>query len=171
MLFNVRQRGRKEETEWRKARLIQAVSFYARTLRIPHPRELDIKLLMSARKNLVNTDERGNVSPMLESLIDGRPHQFEMEIQRDMPWTWTLQTFAHEMVHIWQYTTGRLRIKWSREQGTWLRSWCGGEWVNKKDIPYEKRPWEIEARAMEGKLTEAFFKVEKTTGISYEGAQ
>jgi len=169
MLFKISQRGRRKETAWREARLKQAVSFFARSLNVPRPKYLDISLLMSSAKLLVEDGEHGNCKPLYHDLIKGNPCHFKITIQRDMPWSWTIKTFAHEMVHVQQYATGRLRHKWDIENSIWLRSWENGAWIDKKTIPYPDRPWEIEARAKEGPLSEGFFKIEEATGISYGG--
>jgi hypothetical protein len=137
-------------------------------LKIPNPKELDIRLLLSASKKLVEDGEHGNVVALYESFIGERPHKFKITIQRDMPWTWTLNTFAHEMVHVWQHATGRLRKKYSN--GTWLASWCGLAWTDPDTVLYRHRPWEVEARSKEAWLVQSFYMVEKTTGIVYSGS-
>lgn len=45
---------------------------------------------------------------------------------------------AHEMVHVQQYATGRLK-----NLGEGRRSWCGK--VYEADTPYLERPWELGA--------------------------
>jgi hypothetical protein len=186
--FKVKQRGHKEQN-WKHQRLSQAVSFYAKTLRIPSPKELDITLKMSFNKKLVEEGQRGNCSPTIEddsplferlwptiedgsTLFEGlwktNPTEFVITLQGDMPWTWTLTTFAHEMVHAHQLATSRLRI--SLIDGEWMYSWMGGTYVKPKkggSLDYREQPWETEAYAKEKALCDAFFKVEEATGLGY----
>lgn len=168
MFFKVKQRGAKD-TKWRHERLTQAVTFYARTLRIPNAKHLDVTLKLSSSKVLVEGDVAGECIAVSGYLNDA-PTKYEITIQRDMPWSWTLKTFAHEMVHVHQWATKRLRRKWDSDLSTWVSSWENGPWVDKKTIPYASRPWEIEARAKEEGLLEAFFKAEQVTGTYYYGS-
>ena len=166
MHFRVKQRGA-SDTKWKHERLTQAVTFFARTLRIPHAKHVDITLKMSAAKLLVEDGTRGLCKATHGNHIKGAPTTFIVTLQRDMPWTWTVTTFAHEMVHVHQFATGRLRYRWDFELGKWLASWENGEWKDKDAIPYRERPWEVEAYAKETDLREAFFKVENPTGTFY----
>lgn len=150
MKFKVSQRGAKD-TKWRHERLKQAVVYFARTLRIPNPKELDITLKLSAANKLVSTGTRGRCGHLGN-------HTYTIVVQRDMPWSWTLECFAHEMVHVAQFETGRLK-RIGKEA-----KWEDGEWFIRDTMPYEKRPWEIEARAKETLLTEGFYAVEVPIG-------
>ena len=165
MRFKINERG-KDKQEWRHPRLTQAVTFYAKTLRIPNPKELDITLKLSHAKNMVNENTRGECNPVLESYINGNLHEFTITMQGGMPWTWTLETFAHEMVHAWQLANGRLRIAFKSR--LWMYSWEQGQWgipAPFKTQAYLDQPWEVEARAKQHFLCQAFFDVEKTTGV------
>ncbi len=163
MLFKITERNTEEL--WRHQRLTQAATHYAKTLKIPRPKELDIRLLLSANKKLVEDNTHGNMRVLRDSYIDGNPHQFKVTIQSGMPWTWTLSTFAHEMVHVWQYATGMLRVRYYN--GSWEDSWDGGAWIKDGSIPYVERPWEIHAKSKENWLLQSFFMVEKTGGMRY----
>lgn len=167
MYFRVKQRGAKD-TRWRDTRLAQAVSFYARALRIPNAKHLDITMKMSYAKKMINEGVTGRCRAERRDYINDCPTHFTITMQRDMPWTWTLTTFAHEMVHVQQYATGRLRDKFDSALGRWVTSWENGEWLDKRNIPYAEHPWEKEAVAKEQALCEAFFKIEDTTGLPYK---
>ena len=60
-----------------------------------------------------------------------------------------ISTMLHEMVHVWQYVTGRMVQNWVHE----VR-------FNRVDysseMPYNERPWEIEAHDKEKELWEAY---------------
>ena len=57
-----------------------------------------------------------------------------------------IRTLFHEMVHVKQYTDGRLE---HGSSGIWLGSLYEGE--------YEDLPWEIEAYDLEQKMMDAFY--------------
>ena len=158
MRLRIEQRGAKD-TRWRDARLTQAVGHFARTLRIPNPKELDIVLKMSGDKKLVNDGVVGMCCRHRNSI-------YTIIIQRDLPWTPTLEALAHEIVHVNQYATGRLQER--RNMRSLIESqWEGGAWMIDKVIPYALRPWEIEALSKEKELVASFFSVEKTVGNYY----
>jgi len=73
----------------------------------------------------------------------GKPREFTLEIQKGMPEKDTIETLAHEMVHVKQYAYGEID-----EQGT--------KWLSRKldhdSVPYHKRPWEKEAYQAEERL-------------------
>ena len=70
------------------------------------------------------------------------------------------ETDCHEMVHVWQIATGRMKDTW---RGGYKQLWkCkDGKYRNYGKTSYERQPWETEAYAMEGKLAELFKKYEK----------
>jgi hypothetical protein len=63
-----------------------------------------------------------------------------------------LSTLAHECVHIKQYFLGELQHKteWGRNRMRHVRIWKGRRYVRKA---YQDRPWEIEARKYQDKLS------------------
>ena len=67
-----------------------------------------------------------------------------------------IETICHEMVHIWQFATGRLK---DTSQGEYKQLWkCkDGKYRNYTKTSYDRQPWETEAYALEGKLAE-FYK-------------
>ena len=164
MKFRIKERGK--ENAWRHKRLTQAVSFYAKTLRIPNPKELDITLKLSYAKKMIAESHRGNCNPALESYINGNLYIFTITMQGGMPWSWTLSTFAHEMVHAHQLATGRLRI--AIVDGVWKYSWEQGEWVVPVKLGhsnYSEQPWEKDALSKQDSMRDAFFAIEEATGI------
>jgi hypothetical protein len=87
------------------------------------------------------------------SAVDDRryPREFEVEINTDFPFEKMMTTLAHEFVHVKQFARGelserliRLPDKTSRQTTTiWKKEYYH------PDTDYHKRPWEIEADAME----------------------
>ena len=68
-----------------------------------------------------------------------------------------IETIIHEMVHVWQGATGRMKDKF---KGGYKQLWkCkDGKYRNYKNTAYEKQPWETEAYRMQGPLTKLFMK-------------
>ena len=71
-----------------------------------------------------------------------------------------IETICHEMVHVWQMATGRMKDKF---RGGYKQLWkCkDGKYRNYHKTAYARQPWETEAYAMEGRLAELFKKYEK----------
>lgn len=72
-----------------------------------------------------------------------------------------IETVAHEMVHVWQMATGRLKDKF---RGGYKQLWkCkDGKYRNYNKTAYDRQPWETQAYDLEVKLTELFFIFEET---------
>ena len=66
-----------------------------------------------------------------------------------------IETVAHEMVHVWQMATGRLKDKF---RGGYKQLWkCkDGKYRNYNKTSYDRQPWETEAYAMQDKLAEMY---------------
>ena len=63
----------------------------------------------------------------------------------------------HEMVHVWQGATGRMKDKF---RGGYKQLWkCkDGKYRNYTNTDYDKQPWEVEAYRMQGPITKEFMK-------------
>ena len=68
-----------------------------------------------------------------------------------------IECIMHEMVHVWQGATGRMKDKF---RGGYKQMWkCkDGKYRNYLNTEYAKRPWETEAYRLQGPLTETFMK-------------
>ena len=68
-----------------------------------------------------------------------------------------IETIIHEMVHVWQGATGRMK---DRFKGGYKQLWkCkDGKYRNYTNTKYASQPWEVEAYKMQGPLTKAFMK-------------
>ena len=66
-----------------------------------------------------------------------------------------IETVAHEMVHVWQMATGRLKDKF---RGGYKQLWkCkDGKYRNYNKTSYDRQPWETQAYDLEGKLAELY---------------
>ena len=72
-----------------------------------------------------------------------------------------IETIAHEMVHVWQMATGRLKDKF---RGGYKQLWkCkDGKYRNYRNTAYGRQPWETQAYVLEKKLAELYEISEKT---------
>ena len=71
-----------------------------------------------------------------------------------------IESVAHEMVHVWQMATGRLKDKF---RGGYKQLWkCkDGKYRNYNKTSYDRQPWETEAYSLEGKLAELYEMMEE----------
>ena len=78
-------------------------------------------------------------------------HRFSRIKGRDL----LIETVAHEMVHVWQMATGRLKDKF---RGGYKQLWkCkDGKYRNYNKTSYDRQPWETQAYSLEGKLAELY---------------
>jgi len=155
--------------EWQHDRVKQACSYYARTLRIPHPKVLTIFVFLCSASDMSKRSQLGSCSPINDhTCVDGKPTAFHISLRDDKPWSEMAMTLAHEMVHAHQYATGRLKRTNTSDEDS-LYQWEGGHFVEEHAMPYHERPWENEADRMKRSLAEGFFKVESPTGITLKG--
>ena len=73
---------------------------------------------------------------------DLRPREFTIQLEKTLDEMTLLRTLAHEMVHVWQYASGRLRLY---QDG---RHRFEGR-VYSSNTKYLERPWEGEAYELE----------------------
>lgn len=81
--------------------------------------------------------------------MDEGDREFTIRIDVSLPPHQMISTVLHEMVHVWQYVTGRMVQNWVHE----VRF---NRVAYNSDMPYDERPWEIEARDKEKELKEAY---------------
>lgn len=75
-----------------------------------------------------------------------------IELRSDLRGEELFRTIIHEMVHVKQYVTGALEQ--SHEDGTGPRMFW--KTLDMTEVPYQERPWEIEAHKLEDRLYESF---------------
>ena len=78
---------------------------------------------------------------------DVRPREFTIQLEKTLDELALLTTLAHEMVHVWQYASGKLRLY---QDG---RHRYDGK-VYSSNTKYVDRPWESEAYELERVLVE-----------------
>ena len=68
-----------------------------------------------------------------------------------------IECVMHEMVHVWQAASGRMK---DTIRGGYKKLWkCkDGKYRNYLKTEYAKQPWEVEAYRMQGSLTKTFIK-------------
>jgi hypothetical protein len=87
-----------------------------------------------------------------------RPREFNMTINKDLPNYDIVSTAAHEMVHVWQYASGKFKNYLDGND------YFDGR-LYKRPMSYEKRPWEKEAYRMETRLVKKWIKHVKKNGL------
>lgn len=79
--------------------------------------------------------------------MDEGDREFTIRIDVSLPLDEMISTILHEMVHVWQYVSKRMVQNWVHE----VRF---AKQVYSSDMPYDDRPWEIEAHRIEKELKE-----------------
>ena len=115
--------------------LVEELKLY----RYRNPLTIDLKF----SKNLTKRERvYGNV---IWEDDNHRPREFTIMVDKDLGPRKIIYTLIHEMVHVKQYASGRMKDL-SREFG--IRTWCGRK-IDLWETPYWTQPWEVEARKME----------------------
>jgi hypothetical protein len=91
------------------------------------------------------------------------PREFEVVLFQSKQRSKTLETLAHEMVHVKQFARGELR-----SIGTFDYKWMGQKF-NIWDPSYGEAnlPWEIEAYGLEKELKEEYLEHVKQEGLTF----
>lgn len=83
-------------------------------------------------------------------------NQSAIFIDKNISRSIAIETLSHELIHLKQYIDGRLKLL----ETTYVE-W-EGEKINVLDLPYDKRPWEIEAfdkqRELENKIKQKLYE-------------
>ena len=125
-----------------------------------------IETLMPRMKNLgveceITNKLEGDVLGYAWCVEDNRDCviQIDNRLSRDVSRDKFIETVCHEMVHVWQMATGRMKDTW---RGGYKQLWkCkDGKFRNYNKTAYARQPWETEAYALEGKLAELFKEYE-----------
>jgi hypothetical protein len=78
---------------------------------------------------------------------------------------WMVQTLAHEMVHVKQWARGEMQDIYDDDDGSPRKTRWKSKFINIKNVPYEKWPWEKEALKIEKKLYNDWLVHLKTKNI------
>ena len=125
--------------KYRKKAIVDAVNFASTQLmsRIRKPVYINIRAIRKlAEKQGVYGD-----------CMDEGDREFTIRIDVSLPLDEMISTILHEMVHVWQYVSKRMVQNWVHE----VRF---AKEVYSADLPYDDRPWEIEAHRLEKELKE-----------------
>lgn len=79
--------------------------------------------------------------------MDEGDREFTIRIDVSLPLDEMISTILHEMVHVWQYVSKRMVQNWVHE----IRFAKG---FYSSELPYDVRPWEVEAHRIEKELKE-----------------
>lgn len=82
--------------------------------------------------------------------MDEEDREFTIRIDTTLPVKDMVTTLLHEMVHVQQYVSGRLKHRWSDEV-------VFEKVVYNSNMDYDSRPWEIEAWEKEKQLKELYY--------------
>lgn len=129
-----------------KAELLQAANFYASEL-LSTRMSNNITLEIYLKKSL---DAQGYCSYIFEG---NAPRFFEIELSKQYSLEETLQTLAHEFVHLKQYAKKQLADT-SGPHCKWNKILYDAEYNSIEE--HSKLPWEIEAYALEKILYNAY---------------
>ena len=80
-------------------------------------------------------------------VMDEEDREFTIRLDLSISKDELVSTTLHEMVHVWQYLTKRMVHKWVHE----VRF---NKVVYEWNMPYDDRPWEVEAHSLEKQLME-----------------
>jgi len=125
-------------TAFKREELYKAGSLFLEELMGKKARKIEV--LVSVKGAGLRKDVDGYCL-CTEEYDNGRPREFEVDIRGDRGLDFAIKCMAHEFVHIWQMSTGRIN-----------------------DVAYHKTqdhynsPWEIEARELENPLYELYLK-------------
>jgi len=86
---------------------------------------------------------------------ESRPRDFKIRLSSHCSRADIVETVAHEMVHVWQFATGKLV---DLADG---RSKYDGHKYDRNDMSYGELPWEVEAYNMEESLIRLWIDNEK----------
>ena len=82
-------------------------------------------------------------------VMDEGDREFTIRIDVSLPLDDLISTMLHEMIHVWQYVTRRMVSEWVHE----VRF---NKKVYSSDMPYDERPWEVQAHQKEKELKEKY---------------
>ncbi|MGI2916169.1 hypothetical protein [Vibrio parahaemolyticus] len=134
--------------------LINATEYFCKMLMSTRMcNTLNIRLEMRSTK----LGKNGLGSCYTDALGSKKNKDFIVILKRDAPIADQLKTLAHECVHIHQKATNLLQYRLWKSDGKFHARWNGEELGVYDAIPYQDRPWEIEAYFLEDIMHKAYF--------------
>jgi len=127
---------------YRRKAIIDSVMFAAKQLmpRIKKPVYINIRTIRKL------TEKQG----VYGDVLDEGDREFTIRIDVSIPLEDMISTVLHEMVHVHQYLTGRMKQKWGDEI-------IFEKKVFEAEMDYDSRPWEIEAHNKEKELKVKYY--------------
>jgi hypothetical protein len=107
---------------------------------------IDIICHTNKKKHAEIVDKLPNTYLGMCTVLDDRvtkPEMFQIDLSVDCLFSTTLDTLAHELVHVKQYTTGQLRVYDEKNV-----KWKSKKYSVGKNLNYWFEPWEVEARGL-----------------------
>ena len=115
----------------------------------------NLMLIISIDKNL-KLDGYGAVKGYIIHEDTKYDNVFTIHLDAKLSSKQMLSTLCHELSHLIQYAEGR--HKTYTFNNTKYELWNGINYGPKDSIEYSRRPWEIEAKAMESKFVEDYYQ-------------
>jgi len=126
--------------------LLHATQFYAKKILGTRLANL-INVKIDVRKTILDNNTLGVCHMKVTGSKRQRQFKIVLNAKRDLHSQ--LQTLAHEMVHVRQKAKNQLQYRWNKSDSSIKVRWMDNAPVRPEDIPYNQRPWEIEARSLE----------------------
>jgi len=126
---------------YRRRAIIDSVMFAAKQLmpRIKKPVYINIRTIQKL------TEKQG----VYGDCMDEGDREFTIRIDVSLPLDEMISTILHEMVHVHQYLTEKMKQNWVHEI-------IFEKNVFETEMDYDSRPWEIEAHKKEKELKELY---------------
>lgn len=108
------------------------------------------KLIITQDKNIRKTEKCDGTTACV---VGSKNKVLVITLNASLPFNTTLTLLAHEMVHVKQFASGKLRVERIRKK--LVHVWLGKRVTG---LHYYDQPWEKQAYAMERNLANGFLK-------------
>jgi hypothetical protein len=139
--------------------LEDATEFFAKKLMGSRLSNL-LKIRVHVRKTVLDIVTKGQVE--LHANGSKRQRDYLIVLNGKKGLHSTIETLAHEMVHVRQKAKNQLQYKYHQTYGSIMARWKDNPPVPLSDINYLDRPWEIEARKLQRELYKEYIEHVKT---------
>lgn len=139
--------------------LEDATEFFAKKLMGSRLSNL-LKIRVHVRKTVLDIVTKGQVE--LHANGSKRQRDYLIVLNGKKGLHSTIETLAHEMVHVRQKAKNQLQYKYHQTYGSIMARWKDNPPVPLSDINYLDRPWEIEARKLQKELYKEYIEHVKT---------
>ena len=129
--------------------LEDATEFFAKKLMGSRLSNL-LKIRVHVRKTVLDIVTKGQVE--LHANGSKRQRDYLIVLNGKKGLHSTIETLAHEMVHVRQKAKNQLQYKYHQTYGSIMARWKDNPPVPLSNINYLDRPWEIEARKLQKEL-------------------